>query len=293
MSNTFEQRDSETSLPPDSNGIELFLSSDRDTRANVLLSHPQVLGFVYLNDDAITKTFLPERVIDWRHNTKSIAAVSGTPEDFVCFSLIEEALCGNNLFLCEKVKFHPSVKTISAYRFFKDNRKHLPFIPECTSTDAMAKNVVVVAFPAVLPLVHGVTFQEGPVDEAEIAKAFETANELYEDYIHLKTKAIALDESFFEGESKYPVPDTRDITYDHDLPLKLLLANRGTTNNTFGTMKQKVEQFRSKFKLNAPVVRSVPQEIATSHGDNASVDLKLVDKNENLMSFLQIFFSRP
>ena len=41
------------------------------------------------------------------------------------------------------------------------------------------------------------------------------------------------------------------------------------------------------------MVRSVPQEIATSHVDNALVDSKLVDKNENLMSFLQIFFSRP
>ena len=64
-------------------------------------------------------------------------------------------------------------------------------------------------------------------------------------------------------------------------------------NNTFGTMKQKVEQFRTKLKLNAPIVRTVPQEIATSYADNASVNSKLVDKNENLMSFLQIFFSRP
>ena len=97
----------------------------------------------------------------------------------------------------------------------------------------------------------------------------------------------------FKGESKYPVPDTRDVMYDHDPPLKLLLANRGTANNAFGTMKQKVEQFRIKFKLNAPMVRTVPQEIATLHGDNTSVDSKLVDKNENIMSFLQIFFSRP
>ena len=107
MQNTFEQQATtgDKALPPETNAIELFLSSDRDTRSNVLLSHPHVLGFVYLNDDAITKAFLPERVMDWRNNIKSIAAVSGTPEDFVCFSLIEENLCGNNLFLCEKVKF--------------------------------------------------------------------------------------------------------------------------------------------------------------------------------------------
>ena len=105
MSNTFEIQATtgDTTLPPNSNTIELFLSSDRDTRANVLLSHPHVLGFVYLNADSVTKAFLPERVMDWRNNVKSIAAVSGTPEDFVCFSLIEENLCGNNLFLCEKV----------------------------------------------------------------------------------------------------------------------------------------------------------------------------------------------
>ena len=90
------------------------------------------------------------------------------------------------------------MKIILAYRFFKDNRKHLQYVPECASTDAKAKNVVVVSFPAVLPLVHGVTFQEGPIDETEIAKSFETADELYEDYVYLKTKAIGLDGSFFQ-----------------------------------------------------------------------------------------------
>ena len=238
MANSFEQHvtTGENPPPPDTNAIELFLTSDGDTRANILLSHPQVLGFVYLNDDSITKAFVPERVIDWRSNTKSIAAVSGTPEDFVSFSLIEENLCGNNLFLCEKVKFNSKVKTTSAYRFFKENRKHLPYIPECASTDAKAKSAVVVSFPAVLPVVRSLSFQEGPIDDAEIAKVFETAHELYEDYVFLKTKAIGLDGSYFEGEYKYPSPEVRDIMYDHDLPLKLLLANRGP-NNPFSMMK--------------------------------------------------------
>ena len=57
-------------------------------------------------------------------------------------------------------------------------------------------------------------------------------------------------------------------------------------------MKQKVEQFRSKFKLHTATIRTVPHEIATSHGDNASVDTKIVNKNENLVSFLHILFSR-
>ena len=66
MSNSFEQQvaTGDSPPPPDTNAIELFLTSDADTRANVLLSHPQVLGFVFLNDDSITKAFLPERVID-------------------------------------------------------------------------------------------------------------------------------------------------------------------------------------------------------------------------------------
>ena len=72
---------SDTDISSGTNPIELFLSSDRETRLNILTSHPQVVGFVYLYEDSITKAFLPKQVIDWANNEKTVVAVSGTPDE--------------------------------------------------------------------------------------------------------------------------------------------------------------------------------------------------------------------
>ena len=143
------------------NPIDLYFESDLDTRANILLSHPQVIGFVYFNEGSVTKAFLPKRIIDWNSSEKIIAAVSGSPDDFVSFSVRETDLCGNNLFLCDLVKLDDKVITKAVGQFFKHKRKQIDTIPECASTDAKAKNLHVVSFPSILPLVKGYSFEEG------------------------------------------------------------------------------------------------------------------------------------
>jgi hypothetical protein len=98
MASTFEPsspNDHETDLGQ--NPIDLYFESDSDTRANILLNHPQVIGFVYFNEGSVTKAFLPKRIIDWGSSRKIIAAVSGSPDDFVPFSVTESDLCSNNL----------------------------------------------------------------------------------------------------------------------------------------------------------------------------------------------------
>ena len=70
------------------NPIDLYFESDLDTRANILLNHPHVIGFVYFNEGSVVKAFLPKRIIYWNSNEKIIAAVSGSPSDFVLFPLV-------------------------------------------------------------------------------------------------------------------------------------------------------------------------------------------------------------
>ena len=43
------------------NPLELFIEGDTEMRGEILLNHPDVTGFIYLNDDVITKAFLPEK----------------------------------------------------------------------------------------------------------------------------------------------------------------------------------------------------------------------------------------
>lgn len=49
------------SYPDGEHPLEHFVYDDADTRREVMLNHLDVLGFVYLNDDVITKAFLPKK----------------------------------------------------------------------------------------------------------------------------------------------------------------------------------------------------------------------------------------
>ena len=180
--------------------IALYLDANPETRANIILNHPLVYGFVYILDGLITKAFLPKQSIDWTANKKYIAAVSGTPKDFTPFCVLEQFIFGDTPHLTEPVKFNDKVKTAAIGKFIKDNRKKLKNLPPSASSDAKSKNLVVVNFPIVLPLVKGRQFQEGLVDDEQIVELFENQHELYDDFFHLKVKAHVLDSSFFDLE---------------------------------------------------------------------------------------------
>ena len=57
------------------------------------LNHPDVLGFVYLNDDVITKSFLPKKVVNFKTKSKVVVAVSGDTKEYTPF-----CVDGNRLF---------------------------------------------------------------------------------------------------------------------------------------------------------------------------------------------------
>ena len=41
--------------------LYMFLNRDLDTRAEIILNHPDVIGFVYLHNDNITKAFFTKK----------------------------------------------------------------------------------------------------------------------------------------------------------------------------------------------------------------------------------------
>ena len=94
----------------------------------------------------------------------------------------DDVVTGDNLFILEPTKLHKSVKTTAIGKYIKDNRKKLEGIPKIASTDAKAKNLRIAAFPVILPLVKGLTFDEGPLDKMDIYERFEKAHVLYEDF---------------------------------------------------------------------------------------------------------------
>ena len=42
--------------------LYLYLKGNVEVRSEVILNHPDVIGFIYLNENAITKAFQPKRL---------------------------------------------------------------------------------------------------------------------------------------------------------------------------------------------------------------------------------------
>ena len=45
---------------------EIFLEGDTETRTDVILNHPDAIGFIFLYKDVVTKAFLPTKVVNFK-----------------------------------------------------------------------------------------------------------------------------------------------------------------------------------------------------------------------------------
>ena len=61
MSDFEEKNQKLADFPEGLHPVELFYKGDMETRGDVLLSHPEVIGFIYLHEDVITKAYFPKR----------------------------------------------------------------------------------------------------------------------------------------------------------------------------------------------------------------------------------------
>ena len=50
---------------------EIFLEGDIETRTDVLLNHPDVIGFIFLYEDVVTKAFLPTKVVNFKARSEN------------------------------------------------------------------------------------------------------------------------------------------------------------------------------------------------------------------------------
>ena len=62
-----------------SDPIEIFMSADRNVRFDLILSHPEVVGWIYVEDGILWKTFLPTKITNFRDKLKtSVVAIYGS-----------------------------------------------------------------------------------------------------------------------------------------------------------------------------------------------------------------------
>ena len=168
---------------------------DKDMRADVILSHPDVLGYMYLYEDTIRKAFLVNKMVNFKATSASkkntIVAVSGDTEDYIPFSVPESDLFSDVFHITDCMTLNKKTPSIGVGKFIKDNAKEILGLPEEFNTDAKIKKLKVVAFPIILPIVKGYYFNEGSIDDKKIYDAVTEVHDLYAEWIYLfKNKYI-------------------------------------------------------------------------------------------------------
>ena len=94
------------------------------------------------------------------HYAKVIVAASGTVEDYVPFYAPENAVLSDNHHLEVSPKQHNDVKTCSFAKYAKEHKQKLN-MPTNLLGDKYIKNLHILAFLVVLPLLRSHDFQEG------------------------------------------------------------------------------------------------------------------------------------
>ena len=288
------------------NPLELFIEGDTEMRGEIILNHPDVIGFIYLNDDVITKAFLPKKMVNFKSNTKVIIAVSGDTEDFTAISVHDKALFGDSLHLTDFKNFTVESATISVGKHLKENADDLPNLPNEFSTATKIQKLKIIAFPIIIPLVKGYEIPEGEIDDNDVYDNFCKAHGIYADWAFLHSKKYVLNEEFFQGESRCPIPEKvcDNYGYFEEIPFKALFKSK-KESSAFNLAKSEVQKF---ILQNKPVEEEskhekVPEEVNISDEGTVATNEKTIvtmstdassnAKNEKLQAFFSILFAKP
>ena len=195
MSLEFEDKDLSVDEYPDGlHPTAIYLQGDVDTRSDVILNHPDVIGFVYLNENIITKAFLAKKVVNFKttdpNKKKRIVAVSGDTDEFTPFSVSERDIFSDSLHFTDCTQLEKNTPSISVAKFVKENEKNIPSLPNEFDTDSKLKKLKVVAFPIILPLVKGYDVPEGDIDDDDIYKLLANVDDTFADWGFLHSKKV-------------------------------------------------------------------------------------------------------
>ena len=101
--------------------------------------------------------------------------------------------------------------------------------------------------------------------------------------------------SFFNIDKPCPKPDTDDIMFVYELPVKMLIRN------SLAMIKAEVTRVKGhqpNTTRTTPASVPVPNEVVTGNDHNTVMttttqDANLIEKNERLISLLSIYFAKP
>ena len=284
--------------------LVLFLKADAEGREDILLSHPDVIGFVYIQENSISKAFLPKKIINFKatapENKKIIAAVTGDTEDFTPFSIAVEEILNNCPFMTDCSSLNENTPAISIAKYVKDNLKDLPKLPNQFSSDAKTKKLRAAACPYILPLIRGISLPEGDIDDKNLYKLFSEKHDIYADWIFLRSGQTIITTDFSVNGLSCPMPQDalNKLSASPELLIKILFKNKKDSSSPFCIIKSQVETFLLTHKKEVTNASVPIQEVNIAANDNKTVATCSTNSTPSnaasncLVTFFSILFAK-
>ena len=156
------------------------------------------------------------------------------------------------------------------------------------------KNVQIIAFPVILPMIKGFDFEEDHLDNEDICSEFVKVHELYADWLYLQSNKYIVNCEFRDLKCLLPENVCDVVLFDDDLSIKVLLKSKHNSNSPYAILKAVVDGFIKKHSpiLETSKATSIPPVIDLN-GDvtvASSSNTKIVEKMRNLLPFSQFYF---
>ena len=216
----------------ESHPLYLFLQGNIQTRSEVILNHPDVIRFVYTNDDIVTKAFLVKKMVNFKtrlaDKRNTIVAVSGDTDDYTPFSVGESDLFSDTLHFTDCTTLNKKTPTVSIGKFVKENEDDLPNLPKEFDTDSKVEKLKVASFPLILPLIKGFDFEEGDSEDSAVYDSVASVHDLYSEWIFFHTKKYVVPSKLVANKEDSLVPDKACdvISTFEEIPFKILFKTK-------------------------------------------------------------------
>ena len=214
----FENQDSPTrSYKEGSHPVEIYVTGDRGYRADVLFNNIDVIGFLYVYEDILTKAFLVKRYTNFSTGVRTITAVSGSCFKYTPFCMYDKQILADVLlFSSDKVdKLFPSVG-VGNFLTRDENLASAGLYPKLPGhMEKYRSKARINSMPWLLPLVSGNKVLEGPVLDDTVMESLCDYHIAAGDWGQDMFNLYVAGDDFVDGRGKYPVPTTVETVAIH------------------------------------------------------------------------------
>ena len=242
---SFESKNPPVAFAKNANPLERYFSGDAATRWGILVHHPQVEGFVYMNGSHVTVAYLPRIVLNFDREGKTqqaIGAVTGDLDDFTIFTVQSDRLTSSALHFMEIEGIDKNIPISTSINSFVKPGSTIDNLPDFTTFE----EVGIGALPLVFPKLRGFPILDGEINDDEVFDALATCHPLADDWAKCMVTRLKVPTEFLDAHTDLPGPDVDDsITILPRRSMAVTLLIRDTDpSSTYNSVKESVLAIR-------------------------------------------------